>query len=278
MTENPQIGSTIRNFLLSNKSSPSFQLGSLTIDKRAALTSTVTFLLGLIIVLYFVFKYIRSLNDRRDSILIAGVSGQDEEPGVGKTTLFKVLKTGKVPKYGVVSSVQSNECTLDLGNGKRVKLADYPGASVLRSGFSKYLDSARGVVYVVDAAAGRRNGRRDAGMLYEVLKNKQVRKLRTPVMVFCNKIDLVGSMNEGQIEEMLKYEMNQLRLSSQSGIGDIGDSDSHNLDDENESFLGVDGESFSFDQLKTPVSFAAGSALRGKVKPVQSFISKLSSS
>jgi len=83
-----------------------------------------------------------------DAILIVGPMD------AGKTTLFLRLRDGSTHN-GTVASMQPNEGTTVLRGDPRsarpVRLVDIPGHPRLRREFDRYANSARGVVFLIDA-------------------------------------------------------------------------------------------------------------------------------
>lgn len=234
-----------------------------------------TFACGLLLLLFFAFRWTGARADRRDSVILVGTSGEGEAPGAGKTTLYKVLKTGHLPKYGVVSSVEPRESLVTMKKGLDVRLVDFPGSVILRGKLKTYLDRAKAVVFVVDGTTFSTKSLKDAALLHEVLTNTEVMTRKTPVLVFCNKTDIVGASNMQVVKNTLEKELERIRTSTENAMGDIGEAGAGpHFDEDNKPSLGIEGEMFSFGQMDSTVTFAAGSALRLKIAPVKSFIIK----
>lgn len=82
-----------------------------------------------------------------------------------------------------------------------------PGHERLRLRYTDYLPVTRGIVFVVDSVTITRQVRAVSEYLYQVLAQKQVQSQHIPVLVACNKTDIVTALNKEKIQERLETEM-----------------------------------------------------------------------
>eukprot|EP00188_Purpureofilum_apyrenoidigerum_P000947 Plantae.Rhodophyta-Purpureofilum_apyrenoidigerum.ctg14803.p1 GENE.Plantae.Rhodophyta-Purpureofilum_apyrenoidigerum.ctg14803~~Plantae.Rhodophyta-Purpureofilum_apyrenoidigerum.ctg14803.p1 ORF type:complete len:261 (-),score=49.30 Plantae.Rhodophyta-Purpureofilum_apyrenoidigerum.ctg14803:573-1355(-) len=206
----------------------------------------------------------RSADAKGDTLVIVGRSAVGEEPAVGKTALFKQLKHGEQPPYGLVTSVQPNISTLVV-EGKDLKAIDVPG--MVPSMLRETLGQARAVVFVLDASRVDQQARSDAEFLYDVLTNDFVVRRRVPVLVFCNKADLYSASTVQAIRKELERELQLIRGAAVSTVEAVGESSGQ------KHFLGFEEEVFRFEHLDN-ISFGTGSASKGDVDEVKHFIAR----
>lgn len=243
---------------------------------RAVLASAIVFILSLA---YAAFLLFSARRDKRDTVLIAGSSGADDNPSVGKTTLFKVLRNGDPPQLTPVPSMEPNEAVFPPRAARAapatraptsVRWVDFPGHARVRPRLTEYLEQARCVVFVVDASRFAQDARRDAAFLYDILVHPAVERYSTPVLVFCNKSEATGAVSPAAVRARLQAELERARGTKKSGLAEV------NADDEVEGEggrqLGFDNVPFVFDHAHGPVSFSSGSALKNDVVGVVNFV------
>lgn len=241
---------------------------------RAVLATAIVLALSLA---YAALHLLSSRRDKRDTVLIVGSSGLDESPSVGKTTLFTVLRNGDPPLLTPVPSMEPNEAVFPPRAARAapatraptsVRWVDFPGHARVRPRLSRFLERARCVVFVVDAARFAQDARRDAAFLYDVLVHASVERHLTPVLVFCNKSELAGAVSPAAVRARLQAEIERARGARKGGLAEV------DADDEGEEGrqLGIDGMPFVFDHAHGPVSFSGGSALKNDVVGVVNFV------
>lgn len=86
-------------------------------------------------------------------------------------------------------------------------MVDIPGHERLRFKFSEFMPIARAVVFVVDSAAVPRQTRLLAEYLYDILSNKFTQEERIPVLIACNKTELLTAFRKERIRSALEGEM-----------------------------------------------------------------------
>eukprot|EP00190_Bangiopsis_sp_CCMP1999_P004424 CAMPEP_0198732104 /NCGR_PEP_ID=MMETSP1475-20131203/33847_1 /TAXON_ID= ORGANISM="Unidentified sp., Strain CCMP1999" /NCGR_SAMPLE_ID=MMETSP1475 /ASSEMBLY_ACC=CAM_ASM_001111 /LENGTH=260 /DNA_ID=CAMNT_0044495151 /DNA_START=6 /DNA_END=788 /DNA_ORIENTATION=+ len=225
--------------------------------------------LAVIVLLVAILTIVIVLRRRRadtkgDALVIVGRSAVGEEPAVGKTALFKQLKHGRLPQYGLVSSLQPNISTVTTG-GKELRVIDVPG--MVSSMLDEMLGQARAVVFVLDASKVDQQARSDAELLYDVLTNDFVVRRQIPVLVFCNKADLYSAATIQAVRKELERELQLIRGAAVSAVEAVGETSSR------KHFLGYEEEVFRFEHLDN-ISFGTGSASKGNIDEVKAFISE----
>ena len=220
-----------------------------------------------------------SKRDKRNSVLIVGITGDSDDPAVGKTSIFKALRYGSLPKHGTVPSMQVNEDTFTpygaSDSFQPIHWIDFPGHSRLRHNLQKYLNVAKCIVFVVDAQRFNLQARRDAELMYEILTDNGIANNAIPMLVFCNKSETSTAVNTNIVQTRLEAELERARMASKSVIrsAQVGNNDDsgEGIDaDEDRAFLGFENETFSFDHVQH-VSFHSGSALNGDLDPIINF-------
>lgn len=80
-----------------------------------------------------------------------------------------------------------------------------PGHERVRYRYAEYLPATRSIVFVVDGTTLSRQVRPVAEYLYDVLS--AVQKDRIPVLVTCNKCDMITALPTEKIKSLLESEM-----------------------------------------------------------------------
>lgn len=197
----------------------------------------------------------RQKSSARRSVLIVGPSD------AGKTALFSQLVHGRcVDTYTSMvenSDVKSIVCEDGSKSPKTVTLVDLPGHDRLRvAGIQKHKNSARGVLYVVDASNVAKTIADSTEFLFRILSDPVFHKNAVPVMVVCNKSDLETAKSAAIIERELEKEINLLRDTHSRNILTSTDG-SASVD---HVFLGREGQDFKFAHLVNKVDFCEVSA------------------
>nr|KAJ3420964.1 hypothetical protein HK105_004842 [Polyrhizophydium stewartii] len=162
------------------------------------------------------------------------------------------------------TSMQENtaQIVLDETQPKQTtfRLVDLPGHEKLRFKLGEYLDSAKGILFVVDSSKIRRDDtvRAAAELLYDILSDPVAVDGDLPMLVLCNKSDELLALSPGQIRKQLEAEINEIRKTRGAGIvsqsGDVGG------EEEGTAFLGFEGEAFKFEHVPNAVTFVSVSS------------------
>ncbi|KAJ3412219.1 hypothetical protein HDV05_001079 [Chytridiales sp. JEL 0842] len=205
-------------------------------------------------------------SSNRKTVLVVGL------PGSGKTCLFTLLRFGRVVESR--SSMKENEGEFQLSpwavkvldddkykaDKKPVHVLDIPGHPRLRFKLLESLPSAKIIIFMLDSSrlgpslgassASNNQLRSSAELLMDVLSDKGVGKDKVRVVVVCNKQDQLLSMGAEKAKEVLEAEMDRIRSTRAAGVeSQVGGGN------EEETFLGYEGESFKFEQLENEVEF-----------------------
>lgn len=154
----------------------------------------------------------------------------------------------------------------DCASSKPKTLVDFPGHPKLSGGLVDYLAKARGIIFVIDAATLARNLRNVTDYLYGILAEPIVRKQKTPILIVCNKTDLVTALKEAKAKILLEDEIARLRTTRSAAHDAVGG------DVQEDSYLGFEGEDFKFDHLENPIEFASCSVVNDNIEAVTEWI------
>jgi len=192
-------------------------------------------------------------NKLGDVILIFGAVN------AGKTQLFISLSNGD--KTETVTSQTENVYYFTLKN-KTYRYVDFPGHPSVRNVLSeKYIRSVRCLIFVIDSAESDATVMgNSAQYLYNILKECSV-----PILIVCNKTDLINSKNINQIKSFLINSLEKLRQNEMNNNSHADLQVGSNIF--NKSSL---QSSFSFE--KYPISFCSISVKEGPIDDVQNFI------
>ena len=123
-----------------------------------------------------------------------------------------------------------------------VDIVDVPGHPRVRGRFAEHIDSACGLVLVVDSADFLPHKAEIAEQLLEVLNHPAMLKRRLPLLIACNKADLGAKAHSAEfVKKRLEKEIDVLRGTRASML------DTH--DKTERDILGKRTESFTFDAL-----------------------------
>lgn len=87
------------------------------------------------------------------------------------------------------------------------EIVDMPGHDRIRYRYVDFLPVTRSIVFVVDSTTLSRQIRPVAEYLYDVLAKSEVQKQRTPILIACNKSDMITALPVEKIKLMLEGEM-----------------------------------------------------------------------
>ncbi|KAJ3152128.1 hypothetical protein HDU86_005973 [Geranomyces michiganensis] len=219
----------------------------LTPDAAAGIVLSAS-VLFLALVAWFLLKKKKAA--KRDKVLITGLSE------AGKTVLYMQLRYGGI--VATHTSIETNESRFPLPTasstpttpGPSVHLVDLPGHEKLRFKYTEHIASTGGIIFVLDSTTISRDLRPAAEYLYDILVNRYTQRNEVPLLILCNKSELLMALPIEKIRTLLEGEIEKLRTSRAAEIQSLDDSA------EREELLGVDGEKFTFAQLANPVSFA----------------------
>ncbi|KAI7817796.1 signal recognition particle receptor beta subunit-domain-containing protein [Gamsiella multidivaricata] len=200
----------------------------------------------------------------KNTILLTGL------PFAGKTAIHYMINFDK--NVETVTSIKENEADVVLTEGKSpIHIVDIPGHERLRFKFSEFMPIARAVVFVVDSSTVARQTRILAEYLYDILADKFAQSERMPVLIACNKSDLLTSFKKERIQSLLEVEINKLRQTRTAALDTQGSEGNENV------FLGFEGKNFSFQDLENEVEFIECSAENKDIESIKDWMAAVSS-
>ncbi|KAG9295119.1 hypothetical protein G9A89_006100 [Geosiphon pyriformis] len=222
----------------------------------------IVVVLIVVVTLSFVKKKIRN-----DTFLILGLSD------AGKTALYAMLRYGEL--VSTHTSMKENEGhfipttfivdEFEPLTKEPVHIVDVPGHERLRFKFLEFVPITRGIIFVIDSASCVKNYRPIAEYLYDIFSNKHVSKQKVPVLILCNKNDLVTALSSEKIQTSLEIELTHLRGTRTAAL-------EHQDSAEEVEFLGYENEDFKFDHLENRVEFVSLSVEKGQINMVKEWI------
>ncbi|KAG0746442.1 hypothetical protein G6F57_000512 [Rhizopus arrhizus] len=217
---------------------------------KAAIAVTILLLITVLVLSFYTKK------QSRNTVLLLGICD------AGKTSLYTLLRFGE--KRSTVSSMKENEGQLAISN-KTFDVVDLPGHERVRYRYVDFLPVAQSIVFVIDSTTLNKQVRSVAEYLYDVLAKPQVQKNRIPVLVACNKSDMITALPTEKIRLMLETEINRLRSTRTARV-------EQSEEDETEIFLGYEGEDFKFEHVDNELEFVSCSVENKDIEKVQDWI------
>mmetsp|Transcript_19706 Transcript_19706/g.41332 ORF Transcript_19706/g.41332 Transcript_19706/m.41332 type:complete len:259 (+) Transcript_19706:20-796(+) len=150
----------------------------------------------------------------------------------GKTSLFFRLRDGlkNGNLRGTHTSMITNEATFAVvddqdSEQKPVRFIDFPGHRRLRPLLFANLEDCRAVIVVIDACTFSHQAREIAELILDLLTSTALMKHGQRMLVLCNKIDampddLAGIEAKKMVRKRLESEVESLRVSRASGLGE----------------------------------------------------------
>ncbi|KAG0300707.1 hypothetical protein BGZ98_008961 [Dissophora globulifera] len=225
---------------------------------------TLLILTALLVLAGIVVNFsIRSKRSSKNTILLTGL------PSAGKTVIHYQLSSGKTVE--TVTSMMENEADVVLTDGKAAThVVDVPGHERLRFKFSEFMPIARAVVFVVDSSTVSRQTRFLAEYLYDILSDRFAQSERIPILIACNKSDLLTSFKKERIQTLLEGEINKLRQTRSAAL------DTQDSEGNENTFLGFEGKDFSFQDLENDVEFLECSAENKDIEGIKDWMASVS--
>eukprot|EP01090_Pellita_catalonica_P011235 TRINITY_DN2277_c0_g8_i1.p1 TRINITY_DN2277_c0_g8~~TRINITY_DN2277_c0_g8_i1.p1 ORF type:complete len:235 (+),score=45.07 TRINITY_DN2277_c0_g8_i1:25-729(+) len=211
----------------------------------------------LLLIVLFIWR--RSSVRKGSSTLILGLCES------GKTALWWKLRSGGAGE--TFTSMKENDDTFALheGNGT-YHIIDFPGHQRLRPQFKDFLPITGKIIFVIDSATFLNNVASVADFLYAICTHPNVYKAKIPILVACNKSEMITAREVELIKTDLEVEMENMK--STVDIGGIGGkSESKEQVD-----LGDPESEFTFDQLPFDVTFTECSVAENEIDAIKSFI------
>ncbi|KAI9251605.1 signal recognition particle receptor beta subunit-domain-containing protein [Sporodiniella umbellata] len=215
---------------------------------KAIIAATILIILTVLWLKRYVSK------ETKKTILLMGACD------AGKTSLYTLLRFDE--NRPTVSSMKENEGSL-IVSGKTLDLVDLPGHERVRFRFLDFLPVARCIVFMIDSTTINRQIRPVSEYLYDILVKVQGQYQFMPLLIACNKSDLITALPIEKIKPMLESELNRLRATRTARV---------EQSEEEDSFIGYEGEDFNFKQLENETTFVPCSVKNKNIKEVQNWI------
>lgn len=199
---------------------------------------------SLILVLFVVllWKLLSAHKVKRRGILFVGLSN------AGKTLLLSRILTGKAIE--TVTSLRENQEAFAAEKGA-LSLVDIPGQEAIRQKyFDQFKHTAKAILFLVDSETFAKDVKDVAEYLFNILTDYDTMKAAPPLLIACNKQDLLASKSKKVIQAQLEKELNTVRKTRSAAL-------SSTEGEETTVHLGQKGKDFEFSHLgKVKVSFA----------------------
>jgi signal recognition particle receptor subunit beta len=200
---------------------------------------------------------------RGSAVLVVGASNS------GKTTFFLTLKDGKVCN-ATTTSMQENEAKFvfakyddDDEDAKPLHVIDYPGDLSLSSRLPDFYRAAKVIVFMVDANDKKSIEREAAETMYRMLTHPSIADQSPPLIVACNKSDLILAAKPPVLKKVFETELEKLKKTQ----GAAEDAMNDDIDNNDSVALGNDGENFEFEKHSPcPVEFIKCSVKNNDLK------------
>ncbi|KAK9722108.1 hypothetical protein K7432_002918 [Basidiobolus ranarum] len=204
---------------------------------------------------------------KNDAFLLLGLADS------GKTSLYCNLRFGKVPS--TCTSMTENDGYVELKDSSDVPITkapihvvDVPGHEKLRFKFADYMPITRGVIFVIDSTSVNKFKHAIADYLYDVLANKHTIRAEIPVLVACNKCELLTAFRKEKIQEIFEAEIDRIRVTRGAALETHDSADGGEITE----FLGFEDQKFQFDHLTNLVTFAECSVEQEKTEEITNWI------
>lgn len=204
----------------------------------------------------------RSRRSRGNVTLMLGQCGS------GKTATFFRLRDGE--EVQTVSSLQLQRDSFPIKAGENpdqqlssVEVIDFPGHLRMRGKANDMLPEARCIIYLVDSD-DKPKLKDVAEHFYDLLTNRDMLELHTPILIACNKSDFSTARSEKFIVEEIEREIEQMRVSRGATLEG---------QDQADSYLGIDGEKFKLmEHSPCTIQTCKISAKKNEIQPVYDFL------
>ncbi|KAI7864797.1 signal recognition particle receptor beta subunit-domain-containing protein [Spinellus fusiger] len=218
---------------------------------------------GVVLVIIGVVFFLRKKQQTANTFLLLGVSHS------GKTALFTLLVHGSV--VNTITSMKENEGTMQVLGSRTCELVDVPGHERMWHRYDDYLPITRGIVMVVDSTTVIRTLRPVAEYIYIVLAALQTQKYKIPVLIACNKSDMMTALPKEKIKLLLEGEINRLRDTRTAAL----ERQASEGNDQEEEFLGFEDVPFEFEHVDSRVKFESCSVKKMEIDMLSCWISSV---
>lgn len=238
---------------------------------RTTMIVPIIITLALILLGAFLMNKHKLITSNRRTFIICG------QQGVGKTHLFHLLTSGKLPIM-TVSSMEPQNGELLLGDEYKehstfrdVEIVDFPANKKLKSlyltpYFSEKLHEVQGIIYMVDASAFDSKACHAAAEdLLEILNITEGKPGGIDLIIMANKDDLFTSKKAAKIKSMLEEEIAKIHDLKLRGLGKVDATDATGAEEIVDNLdLAISNGKFQFQLLEGNVELCSGNIFKEK--------------
>lgn len=221
------------------------------------------------------------ITSNRRSFVICGLQGS------GKTNLFHLLTTGKLPTLTVSTlEPKSGELLLNEELARHttfqdLEIMDFPANSKLKNLYlvpylTDKLVEIQGIIYILDSSNfDTKICHQVAEDLFQILNITEGKQSGVDILIFANKNDLFTSKKTNKIKEMLESEIGKIHELKLRGLSQVDTSingqSEGNEEDDNLDIAAKDGK-FQFQLLDGNVEFAEGNIFKNKYDKITNWL------
>ncbi|CAG8432916.1 4745_t:CDS:2 [Diversispora eburnea] len=204
-----------------------------------------------VVTIFIVFINLFTNRTKKDTFLILGQSDS------GKTLLYVKLRYKQSTQTH--TSMKENEGYIMIeDNGKPlikepIHIVDVPGHEKLRFKFLDFVPITRGIIFLIDSSTCVKN---------------DISKRKIPILIACNKSDLITALPPERIQPILENEINRLRSTRTAALD-------HQDSSEDVEFLGYENNDFKFEHLENEMQFEKCSVENEEFKEIKEWIAKI---
>eukprot|EP01135_Chromosphaera_perkinsii_P011090 Nk52_evm1s2338 gene=Nk52_evmTU1s2338 len=232
---------------------------------------------------------------KKDCYLMVGLSG------AGKTVLWSQLRRGAKCReedeeedaeegdallggdagersVRTHTSVKENDDTFPIGGSAAAgqeevfHISDIPGHERLRARFlDEFSPITKAVIFVIDSVEMNSNPRSCADCLYDVLINSHIQKNAAPILLVCNKQDILTAKGKDEMKEAFEECINEIRNTRASALEGLGSGEG-NTGGEADEYLGYENKAFKFEDVENPIDVCECCAIKGDISEVKDWI------
>lgn len=221
------------------------------------------------------------ITSKKRSFVICGLQGS------GKTNLFHLLTTGKLPTL-TVSTLEPksgelllNEELVKHSTFQDLEIMDFPANAKLKNLYlvpylKEKLVEIQGIIYILDSSNfDAKICHQVAEDLFQILNITEGKQNGVDILIFANKNDLFTSKKTNKIKEMLESEIGKIHELKLRGLGQVDTSingqSEGNDEDDNLDIAAKDGR-FQFLLLDGNVAFAEGNIFKNKYDKITNWL------
>lgn len=233
--------------------------------------------LVLILISAYLMKTKSLMTSSRRTFILCGI------PGSGKTNLFHLLTTGKLPPL-TVTTFEPTTAELALDDELKSKrtfqdidVIDFPANEKLKNlylfpFFKEKMHDLRGIIYMIDSTNfDSATCHKVAKEILQILNITEARPNGTDMLIFANKNDLFTSVKSTKIKELLEIEIAKIHDLNSRGLSKVNTETDDSGDADNVD-LAVQNGKFKFQLLESNIDFADGNIFKNKYDKINDWL------